>query len=87
MSAGNYDNLLFLEFVTYFINSSVAGIQAYKGGSIYCASKHAVQAISNSLRKELVDKNVKVTSICPGNNLIQCFVSLFFNENEYFRSC
>jgi len=46
--------------------SSVAGIQAYKGGSVYCASKHAVQAITNSLRKELVDKNVRVTSICPG---------------------
>ena len=46
--------------------SSVAGLEAYKGGSIYCASKHAVQAINNALRKEMVDKNIRVTSICPG---------------------
>uniref|UniRef100_A0A7S4INX1 Uncharacterized protein n=1 Tax=Vannella robusta TaxID=1487602 RepID=A0A7S4INX1_9EUKA len=46
--------------------SSVAGLQAYKGGSVYCATKHAVQAITNSLRKEVVDKNIRVTSICPG---------------------
>jgi len=46
--------------------SSVAGIQAYRGGSLYCASKHAVQAITNSMRKELAPHNVKVTAICPG---------------------
>jgi NADP-dependent 3-hydroxy acid dehydrogenase YdfG len=46
--------------------SSVAGIEAYKGGSIYCASKHAVQAITKSQRKELVHTPLRVTSICPG---------------------
>merc|ERR1712137_621170 len=46
--------------------SSVAGINAYKGGSIYCASKFAVQAATESLRKEVVDKNIRVTAICPG---------------------
>ena len=46
--------------------SSVAGVQAYKGGSVYCATKHAVQAITNSMRKELVQYNIRVTSICPG---------------------
>jgi len=46
--------------------SSVAGIEAYKGGSIYCASKHAVQAITKAQRKELVHTPLRVASICPG---------------------
>jgi NADP-dependent 3-hydroxy acid dehydrogenase YdfG len=46
--------------------SSVAGIEAYKGGSIYCATKHAVQAITKSQRKELVHTPLRVISICPG---------------------
>ena len=46
--------------------SSVAGTQAYPLGSIYCASKHAVQAISNSLRMELVASPIKVSTISPG---------------------
>jgi 3-hydroxy acid dehydrogenase/malonic semialdehyde reductase len=46
--------------------SSVAGVEAYKGGSIYCATKHAVQAITKSQRKELVHTPLRVTSICPG---------------------
>lgn len=46
--------------------SSIAGLEAYKQGSVYCASKHAVQAITNSLRKELVDTPIRVTALCPG---------------------
>ncbi|EPZ32322.1 Short-chain dehydrogenase/reductase SDR domain-containing protein [Rozella allomycis CSF55] len=45
---------------------SVAGTQAYPGGSIYCASKHAVDSITKSLRMELVDTQIRVTSISPG---------------------
>ncbi|KAI8908946.1 hypothetical protein EDD86DRAFT_190941 [Gorgonomyces haynaldii] len=46
--------------------SSIAGTQAYAGGSIYCATKHAVDAITKSLRFELVDTPLRVTSIDPG---------------------
>jgi 3-hydroxy acid dehydrogenase/malonic semialdehyde reductase len=46
--------------------SSVAGVEAYRGGSVYCASKFAVQAITTALRKELVDTPIRVTGICPG---------------------
>ena len=46
--------------------SSIAGIEAYRGGSIYCASKHAVQAITTTLRKELVATKIRVSSIMPG---------------------
>eukprot|EP01126_Amoeba_proteus_P003639 TRINITY_DN1120_c0_g1_i6.p1 TRINITY_DN1120_c0_g1~~TRINITY_DN1120_c0_g1_i6.p1 ORF type:complete len:127 (-),score=27.65 TRINITY_DN1120_c0_g1_i6:233-613(-) len=46
--------------------SSVAGKEAYAKGSIYCASKYAVEALSDSLRKELVDTDLRVTKISPG---------------------
>ncbi|KAI8144328.1 hypothetical protein BJV82DRAFT_607017 [Fennellomyces sp. T-0311] len=45
---------------------SIAGKQAYPNGSIYCATKHAVEAITTSLRHELVDTPIRVSAICPG---------------------
>ena len=46
--------------------SSVAGKQPYGKGVAYCASKAAVEAISESLRQELVPRGIKVTNIAPG---------------------
>ncbi|ORZ00103.1 hypothetical protein BCR43DRAFT_451931 [Syncephalastrum racemosum] len=45
---------------------SIAGKQAYPNGSIYCATKYAVDAITTSLRHELVDTPIRVSLICPG---------------------
>ncbi|KAI8077780.1 uncharacterized protein BX664DRAFT_343475 [Halteromyces radiatus] len=45
---------------------SVAGKEAYAGGSIYCATKHAVDAITKALMIELVDTPIRVSQICPG---------------------
>ncbi|OMJ09308.1 putative oxidoreductase [Smittium culicis] len=45
---------------------SIAGQAAYSNGSIYCASKFAVHAISDSLRIETNATKIKVTEICPG---------------------
>lgn len=45
---------------------SIAGREAYPGGSIYCASKFAVAAFTSALMKELVNTNVRVTEIQPG---------------------
>ena len=45
---------------------SVAGDIAYPGGSIYCATKFAVKAMSDSMRADLMDTNIKVTNIKPG---------------------
>ncbi|RSH77199.1 uncharacterized protein EHS24_003499 [Apiotrichum porosum] len=45
---------------------SVAGIEPYAGGSIYCATKAAVTAFSGSLLRELVNTNIRVAEIQPG---------------------
>ncbi len=45
---------------------SVAGEIAYTNGSIYCATKFAVKAMSDAMRIELMDKNIKVTTVKPG---------------------
>jgi 3-hydroxy acid dehydrogenase/malonic semialdehyde reductase len=45
---------------------SVAGREAYAGGSIYCATKHAVSAFNGSLLREVVDTPIRVTEIQPG---------------------
>ncbi|SCW01755.1 LAFE_0E06546g1_1 [Lachancea fermentati] len=46
---------------------SVAGREAYPTGAIYCATKHAVRAFTQSLRKELINTNIRVIEIAPGN--------------------
>ena len=46
--------------------SSIAGIEVYPTGSVYCASKHAVNAITKGLRLDLVKYGIKVSSVSPG---------------------
>jgi NADP-dependent 3-hydroxy acid dehydrogenase YdfG len=46
--------------------SSIAGIEVYPNGSVYCASKHAVNAITKGLRIDLVKHGIKVSSVSPG---------------------
>ena len=45
---------------------SIAGIETYEGGAAYTAAKHAVTAISETLRLELLGKPVRVTEVQPG---------------------
>ncbi|KAL3469507.1 hypothetical protein BJX99DRAFT_268152 [Aspergillus californicus] len=45
---------------------SIAGREPYVGGGIYCATKAAVRSFSESLRKELISKRVRVITIDPG---------------------
>ncbi|MFA7685288.1 MAG: SDR family NAD(P)-dependent oxidoreductase [Candidatus Gracilibacteria bacterium] len=46
--------------------SSIAGIEAYEGGSVYCATKAYVKMISKALRIDLLGSGVRVTDIAPG---------------------
>lgn len=46
--------------------SSLAGLEVYPKGNVYCASKHAVDALTKGMRMDLNPHRIKVTSIDPG---------------------
>jgi 3-hydroxy acid dehydrogenase / malonic semialdehyde reductase len=45
---------------------SIAGHEVYPGGAVYCATKHAVDALTKGIRMDLVDTPLRVSSISPG---------------------
>lgn len=45
---------------------SIAGREVYPGGAVYCASKHAVDAITKGLRMDLLGTGVRVSTVDPG---------------------
>ena len=45
---------------------SIAGRQVYPGGNVYCATKHAVRALTDGLRLDLSGTGIRVTSVDPG---------------------
>lgn len=45
---------------------SIAGKETYRFGNVYCATKHAVDSLTKSMRIDLLPFNIKVTGICPG---------------------
>lgn len=46
---------------------SVAGKEVYPNGNVYCASKHAVNALNKSMRIDLNSYNIRVSAIHPGS--------------------
>jgi 3-hydroxy acid dehydrogenase/malonic semialdehyde reductase len=59
--------LLQLNGSGHIINlGSIAGKEVYAGGNVYCATKHAIDALSRSMRIDLVNDGIKVTNIAPG---------------------
>ena len=46
--------------------SSIAGKQTYANGAVYCASKAAVEVISEGMRLELTQQGIKITNVAPG---------------------
>lgn len=45
---------------------SIAGKEVYPNGNVYCATKHAVDALSKGMRVDLLPHGIKVTAIHPG---------------------
>ena len=45
---------------------SIAGYECYQNGNVYCATKHAVRALSQSMRLDLFGTSIRVTEIAPG---------------------
>ena len=62
--------------------SSIAGTQVYKGGNVYCASKHAVHAITKAMRADLLEHKIKVSSVSPGNVQTNFANTRFKNDKE-----
>ncbi len=46
--------------------ASLAGKEVYENGAVYCASKHAVDALSRGMRIDMLSHGIKVTNIAPG---------------------
>jgi len=45
---------------------SIAGKEVYPYGNVYCATKHAVDALTKGMRIDMLPHNIRVTQICPG---------------------
>ena len=61
---------------------STAGKEVYQRGNVYCASKHAVNAISKGMRIDLLGTGIKVTQICPGAAETEFSVVRFHGNEE-----
>jgi 3-hydroxy acid dehydrogenase/malonic semialdehyde reductase len=46
--------------------SSIAGKETYPSGNVYCASKHAVEALTKGMRLDFLKYNIKVGTVSPG---------------------
>lgn len=45
---------------------SIAGKGVYPNGAVYCATKHAVDALSQGMRMDMLPYGIRVTQVCPG---------------------
>jgi len=45
---------------------SIAGHEVYPNGNVYCATKHAVDALTRGIRMDLVDTPIRVSTVDPG---------------------
>ncbi|MFN8206199.1 MAG: SDR family NAD(P)-dependent oxidoreductase [Bacteroidales bacterium] len=45
---------------------SIAGKEVYENGNVYCATKHAVDALTKAMRIDLLKHGIKVSSVNPG---------------------
>ena len=60
-------NIMIQQGSGHIVNiGSTAGVQAYENGNVYCATKHAVHALSQSMRIDLLKHGIRVTEIRPG---------------------
>lgn len=62
--------------------ASIAGKDVYENGSVYCASKHAVDALSRAMRIDLLKHGIKVTNIAPGMVETEFSLVRFKGDNE-----
>ncbi len=61
---------------------STAGHEVYAKGNVYCATKFAVNALTQSIRLDVLDKNIKVSSVDPGMVLTEFSDVRFKGDKE-----
>lgn len=61
---------------------SIAGKEVYANGNVYCATKHAVDALSKGMRIDLLPHQIKVTAIHPGMVETEFSVVRFEGDEE-----
>ncbi|GLA45990.1 hypothetical protein AnigIFM63604_007951 [Aspergillus niger] len=59
---------------------SIAGREAYPGGSIYCATKAAIRSFTDALRKELIATRIRIIEIDPGQVETEFSVVRFYGD-------
>ncbi len=65
---------------------STAGKLVYKNGGVYCATKHAVDALNQAMRIDLLPHRIKVTAINPGAAETEFSVVRFKGDEERAKS-
>lgn len=66
--------------------ASIAGKEVYPGGNVYCATKHAVDALSKAMRIDLVEHGIKVTNIAPGAAETEFSIVRFKGDEDTAKS-
>lgn len=61
---------------------SIAGKEVYPNGNVYCATKHAVDALTKGMRMDLLKHHIKVTQICPGAVETEFSLVRFHNDGD-----
>lgn len=61
---------------------SISSREVYVGGNVYCATKHAVLALSQGMRMDLLPYNIKVTHVSPGAAETQFSITRFHGDVE-----
>jgi 3-hydroxy acid dehydrogenase/malonic semialdehyde reductase len=65
---------------------SIAGKEVYANGNVYCATKHAVDALNKGMRIDLLPHNIKVTAVNPGMVETEFSIVRFDGDEEKAKS-